>query len=153
MHKPSFRTQVTIVGLLLLGFMSAIAWFILPADKSAEFPMSFLIICVGVALGGFAGALASPGPYEEKETFKTVAGIASAFLTGAIWASFSDRIKLYFTQEVWSNNISLGRFLLFILALVLGGFVMYVFRAYGRSEEEKRKRESLKKIEELLKSL
>jgi hypothetical protein len=152
-RNAPFRLQVTAVGLILLAFLWAMAWYVLPTGQNSELPFSFLVVCVGVAIGGLVGALVSPGPSAEKETFKTVAGLISAFLTGALWATFSDKIKLFFEVTVWGSPISMGRLFLFVLSVILGAFVMYVFRAYGKSKDQKELQESIKKIRELLGSL
>jgi hypothetical protein len=152
-RSAPFRLQVTVVGLALLAFLWALAWYVLPSNQNSELPFSFLIVCVGVGIGGLIGALVSPGPSEEKETFKTVAGLISAFLTGALWATFSDKIKIFFEVTVWGSPVSVGRLFLFVLSMILGAFVMYVFRAYGKSPEQKELQENIKKIRELLGSL
>lgn len=149
------RAFISIVGLVLLALLTAIMYASLPASEPTEvFWQSFLIICLGACIGALLGALASPFQSSEKDTFKLVAGIASAFLTGFLWKAFEGDIRTII-QSGNSSSVAGARLLAFAVAIFLSAFVNYAFRAYGSPAKsvDKQLKEVRSALDELEKAI
>lgn len=123
------RTGITLIGLVLL----VLIWLLtnLSIENDPRIFFSFLLICLGAALGSLVGALASPWDSQEKHQFTTLAGIVSSFLTGTLYATLHPQIATYLSSP--SESVQ-TRLVSFLLSVILGGFVMYAFRAYSGSK-------------------
>ena len=149
------RAFITIVGLVLLVLLSAVTYVALPSGQPIQaFWQSFLVICLGGCIGALLGALASPFQSSERDTFKLVAGIASAFLTGFLWKEFEDTIRSTI-QSANSSSIAAARMLAFSVAMFLSAFVNYAFRAYGSpaKDVDKQLKEVRSALDELEKAV
>jgi hypothetical protein len=125
------QAAITAIGLILLFSLTLVSSLALPpeAQNRQGVCLTFLIICLGGCIGNLMGALASPFQSAEKRTFKLVAGVASAFLTGFLWNTFQVEIKDIVHAKGQEETVQLFAF---AIAVFLSGFVNYAFREYGR---------------------
>jgi len=148
------RLFVTISGFLLLAFISAATFWALPREsRREEMALSFLYIVLGAVAGALIGSLVSPGASSEKEVFKAVASLATAFVTGAVWGSFSDKIKKFAGETVWSKRVLHVRFLSTMISIFFSAFVLYAYRVYAEPLSQAEAREEIANMRESLESL
>jgi hypothetical protein len=129
---------------------TTVTYFALPSgQRRADFGIVLLVMNVGAGVGALIGTLASPDP-GERDTFKTIAGLGSAFLTGFIVKWFEQELKTFFTATAPTNRTVLTALLSFILAAFLSAFVLYAYRVYTREPDSKAALDNLSEIRKLI---
>lgn len=141
---------VAAVGVALWLASATVTYFALPNNsRRSDFGVVLLVMNVGAGVGALIGTLASPDP-GERDTFKTIAGLGSAFLTGFIVKWFEQELKSFFTATVPTNRTVLIAMLSFILAAFVSAFVLYAYRVYTREPDDQAALNSLSEIRKLI---
>jgi hypothetical protein len=137
---------------LLLCFIAALRF-----DWDREAVSSAIIVeLLGIAIGSFVGAIASPGLPIETDRFKQFGKLASAFATGYVLRYLEPSLSTFFSGDgaIWTNPVVFFTSLLFATSAVAAGLFMYVFRTYTDSAESTVRRAAIqKKIAEVKKLL
>lgn len=100
-----------------------------------EFAISAITALTGVALGGFAGALASPRG-DEKGAFDEYKKTLGAFLSGFVLSKLDSVFVTWFKPIDASPTPSMRmvRLGLFLVAFMVGLFATFMIRQYGHSQ-------------------
>lgn len=94
--------------------------------------LTWLICLAGNVLGIPLGMLASPFESESGH-FQRIGGLIAGFFSGYLFS----KADVFITNIDYSNDLTLGRVLLFISFFVLGAIQTFIFRRYSDVTREK----------------
>ncbi len=113
---------------------------------------ALIVELLGVAVGGFVGALASPGLPVETDRFKQFGKLAAAFATGYALKYLEPALREFFKGGgvIWTDKEVFFTAVLFATSAIAAGLFMYVFRTYAESTDAMVSKAALqKKITEI----
>ena len=149
------QSTVIASGIGIAIFLCLVSAFRFNWDREA-LATALLVELLGVAVGSFVGALASPGLPVETDRFKQFGTLAAAFGTGYVLKYFEPALREFFKGNgaIWTDKDVFFTAVLFATSAIAAGLFMYVFRTYTESADATARKAAIqKKVIEIKKLL
>jgi hypothetical protein len=118
-----------ISGVVLAGTVIYLSFLV--GDDARATALNLLVVVFGLALGWLLGILVSPYSTKEEQKFSEYAKVFGVFASGYLVAKTDQVIATLLHPDFVLDFIHGFRLLAFLVSLILGLVITFVFRQYG----------------------